>query len=437
MTHQLALTVITPIKPGEMANLRQLLGTLHENRKNPGIIPFETLSNLHFARFFITDFSETVQDLQGNPIQPSLVFETTIDAPLSQHLQDLVTVGAAGFDQIYRYCQGYPDAPTTASRIAYLQTHSVASKPFYINTPGRTVQQIRQEAQLRQAITGFLDSHDWSGKAALDVHQAIQTFVRSQPDLGWAHVPPAPPDLTWRLQETCHKIGVPLLLVGLLVLLLVWLGVIPGFMLLLLVLLVGLGLLRMNEERELPDRKPAKPEVVRQLREDEDFGVQNQVVAIGFFKLGWFRKILSRLVLELADYLIRHVYNRGSLSGLNTIHSARWVILDQGRRLFFTSNYDGSLESYMNDFIDQAFWGLNAIFCNGDGFPKTRWLFWGGIQDEMAYKTFLPTRQVPTQVWYSAYEQLSTVNIQNNALIREKLFAPLSQPEAEAWLRRF
>jgi hypothetical protein len=165
--------------------------------------------------------------------------------------------------------------------------------------------------------------------------------------------------------------------------------------------------------------------------------VQNQIVAIGFFKLGWFRKILSRLILGLADYLIRHLYNRGSLSGLNTIHFARWVVLDQGRRLFFTSNYDGSLESYMNDFIDKAFWGLNAIFCNGDGFPKTRWLFLGGIQDEMAYKTFLPTRQVPTQVWYSAYEPLSTVNIQNNALIRKQLFTPLSQTETEAWLRRF
>ena len=39
--------------------------------------------------------------------------------------------------------------------------------------------------------------------------------------------------------------------------------------------------------------------------------------------------------------------------------------------MFFSSNYDGSLESYMNDFIDKAAWGLNAIFSNGDGFPRT------------------------------------------------------------------
>ena len=90
-------------------------------------------------------------------------------------------------------------------------------------------------------------------------------------------------------------------------------------------------------------------------------------------------------------------------------------------RLFFSSNYDGSLESYMNDFIDKAAWGLNAIFSNGDGFPRTSFLFCGGITDEKAYKRFLPTRQVQSRVWYSAYPHLTTKNIANNAAIRKGL----------------
>jgi hypothetical protein len=134
---------------------------------------------------------------------------------------------------------------------------------------------------------------------------------------------------------------------------------------------------------------------------------------------------------------VRHIYNRGSLSGLNTIHFARWTPLDGGQRMFFSSNYDGSLESYMNDFIDKAAWGLNGIFSNGDGFPRTSFLFCGGITDEKAYKRFLPTRQVQSRVWYSAYPHLTTKNLANNAAIRKGLSDRLNADETKAWLARF
>ncbi|MEW6491098.1 MAG: hypothetical protein AB1589_00905 [Cyanobacteriota bacterium] len=423
MPHQEALTVLAKIKPGETDNLKNLLGSIRENRKREPIIPFNQFNTIHFARLMILDQTE---DLDGNIIQPQLAFLSNFDAPLDRHLQDLATIAGESFDLIFSHCEGYPalDERTPENRITYLRSHLVNSKPFYINTRGRTVQQIRQEAQLRDAIEEFLDSQDWSGRDVMEVRAVIQEFVLSNPDLSWAELPPEEPELSWRLKETLHKIGVPIVALLLSPIILVTLP-------------IGLVLLRMNEEREVPDTSKADPEQIRRLRADEDFGVQNQIIAIGNFKGGWFRKITSRLVLELADYAIRHIYNQGSLSGLNTIHFARWVTLDEGRRLFFTSNYDGSLESYMNDFIDKAFWGLNAIFSNGDGFPKTRWLFFGGIQDEQAYKTFLPTRQIPTQVWYSAYENLSTVNIKNNEMIRRGLFGSMSRSDTEEWLRRF
>ena len=109
--------------------------------------------------------------------------------------------------------------------------------------------------------------------------------------------------------------------------------------------------------------------------------------------------------------------------------------LDGRRRLFFTSNYDGSLESYMDDFIDKAAWGLNAIFSSGDGFPRTCFLVCGGITDEKAYKRFLPTRQVQSQVWYSAYPHLTTKNIANNAAIRQGLSGQMNEEDTRTWLR--
>lgn len=422
MTHQLALTVIAKIKPDAIDDLRTLLGRIAQNHAQLPIVPFQKLETIHFARLMILD---EIKDLRGQVIPASLAMLTNFDAPLDTHLTELATVAAAGLDQVFGHCEGYPEPQSRSvqRRLAFLRSHRVNSKPFYVNTPGRTVQQIHQEEQLRQAIGQFLDQRGPVGTSAAQVRAAIQEFVRQQPDLQWALSPAAPPDLSWRIRETLHKIGVPLLLL-------------PFLPLILLGLPIGLLLLRFHEEREVPDTSKADPELVRQLRADEDFGGQNQVIAIGEFKLGWFRKIVTWIVLELADYLIRHVFNRGSLSGLNTIHFARWVTIDRGRRLFFTSNYDGSLESYMNDFIDKAAWGLNAIFSNGEGFPKTRWLFFGGIRDEQAYKTFLPTRQIPTQVWYSAYPNLSTINIQNNALIRRDLFRRLDQAETETWLQR-
>jgi hypothetical protein len=91
----------------------------------------------------------------------------------------------------------------------------------------------------------------------------------------------------------------------------------------------------------------------------------------------------------------------------------------------------------MNDFIDKAAWGLNAIFSNGDGFPKTCFLFCGGIQDEKAYKKLLPTRQAPSNVWYSAYPHLTTKNIANNEAIRKGLSESMDDTETRHWLRRF
>ena len=72
--------------------------------------------------------------------------------------------------------------------------------------------------------------------------------------------------------------------------------------------------------------------------------------------------------------------SREHLAGVKTIHFARWTFIDDRRRMLFTSNYDGSLENYMDDFIDKIAWSLNAAFSNGVGYPRTRWLIGGGRQ---------------------------------------------------------
>jgi hypothetical protein len=423
MPHQEALTVVDQIKPGQIDALKGLLGTLASHRGTWDVIPFKSLSNVHFARLVV--FDET-KDLEGHVVPARLALLTDVDAPLDGHLHELATISGEGLDRVFGHCQGFPApaARSPDSRIAYLRRHAVPSRVFYVNRYGRSVQQIRQEAELRAAIENFLDTRDFSGKSSMEVRSAIQEFVNKQPELSWAMSLAEPPDLRWRIKEALHRV----LLAGVGVLLAPVVLVLLPFWLI---------LLRRHEKGDVPDTSEASAEARRMFRGDEDFGGQNQVLAIGFLKPGRFRSLTATAILKIADYAVRHIYNRGTLSGLNTIHFARWVGLDNNKTMCFSSNYDGSLESYMNDFIDKAAWGLNAIFSNGDGFPRTAYLFCGGITDEQAYKRFLPTRQVPSRVWYSAYKGLSTKNIANNAEIRAGLFALFDSDQTDAWLRRF
>ena len=80
----------------------------------------------------------------------------------------------------------------------------------------------------------------------------------------------------------------------------------------------------------------------------------NQYTAIGSVKPGLFRRWLLTVLLVLIDYACRHIFTRGFLARVQTIHFARWVFLDDKRRLVFVSNYDGSHEAYMDDFINKV-----------------------------------------------------------------------------------
>jgi hypothetical protein len=90
----------------------------------------------------------------------------------------------------------------------------------------------------------------------------------------------------------------------------------------------------------------------------------------------------------------------------------------------------------MDDFIDKVAWGLNAAFSNGRGYPRTRWLVLGGARDEPAFKNFLRNHQIPTQIWYSAYGDLTAINVAGNAALREGLHGTMTADELDEWAAR-
>jgi hypothetical protein len=161
--------------------------------------------------------------------------------------------------------------------------------------------------------------------------------------------------------------------------------------------------------------------------------VSNQFSAYGMVKPGWFRRWTLVFLLWAANGTTRHIFTRGRLARVPTIHFARWVFLDNRRRLFFVSNYDGSLDSYMDDFIDKVAFGLNIVFSNGVGYPRTRWLILDGAKDEQAFKDYIRKRQLITAVWYKAYPGLTTYDLARNAAVRAAIDGP---PPTDARARR-
>jgi hypothetical protein len=413
MPYQRALTVIAPVRAGARDELESLLATMGNGVANRSVLDFSALSGVHFARLAV------VAEEANAPAQ--LILLSDLDVSPAKHLAELAE--QEGIDRVFGHCEGYPAAPTPGDRRSYLSRHVAKEAARYVNTTGRTARQIKQEAALRDAIEDFLDKGDWSGRDPGEVRRAVQEHVRSDPALTWALEPAERPGRLERFREKVHLVAIPLLLL-------------PLLPLLLLALPVFAVILRIHERRDgTPPHVKQEQGRILELAALEDHLVHNPFMAVGQVKPGKFRLLTLSAVVFGLNYAARHVFNRGNLSGVKTIHFARWVFLDGKRRMFFASNYDGSMESYMNDFIDKVAWGLNLVFSNGVGYPKSRWLVFGGARDELAFKDFLRVNQVPTRVWYSAYGDLTALNIRQNERIRAGLHGDLSSDAERAWVQ--
>lgn len=437
------LNVIARIRPEMLDPLRATLASIARDVRRNGLVPFGSLRTVHFGRFVIL---EPGADVEGNRIPATLVFTTTFDEPRDAHLKELVDVAPAGLERVFSHCEGYPSTlgPVRNRVLEFITPRMVRSAALFIGTHGRTLQQIHQEAELRDAIQDFVDGEslhrDWSTGSALGIRSEIQQMVAGRADLAWARVP-APPELSWPVRH----IGIVLLLaLGLLSAgYLLFLGSLKGLGLVAALIVGGyLGLLslfllvlRIHEIRDAESKVQLPSGHVNRLALTEDFAVQNPMTMVSSTKPGPFRRFTQRLAMALVTLMATFKYNRGSMGGIATIHFAYWVICERGRRLLFFSNYDGSWENYLGDFIDRAAWGLTGAWTCTVGFPKTKFLFFEGARDERRFKAWVRSQQVITQVWYTAYPRLTSRNINDNSELRRGLYGTMTEEQARSWLR--
>ena len=154
-------------------------------------------------------------------------------------------------------------------------------------------------------------------------------------------------------------------------------------------------------------------------------------------KPGWLRHLVLRLVFWVISMAAAYYCRPGTLANIGTIHFARWIRLPGTNKLLFFSNYTGSWESYLEDFILRLHQGLTAVWSNTAGFPRTQNLVEGGAAIGDVFKKWARRQQQPTLFWYSAYPGLTTERVRINAAIRDGLATASTEAAAARWLGCF
>lgn len=211
-------------------------------------------------------------------------------------------------------------------------------------------------------------------------------------------------------------------------------------MVIIISLIATLGLYLRSEHRNKQRYDNPYTDVTEELFENENKVIQNHMISVQRLIPEHFRRLITLpLMLQaIGGVLGKQRFRPGFLANVGTVHSARWLHLPNTDNYIFVSNYDGSFESYLEDFAKNAVEGTNLAWNNCIGFPKIKGLFKGGVQDSDRFKRYARRSMQPTRFWYSAVSDKSAEQIRRNALIRDGLTQDsLTASQAQAWLDLF
>lgn len=415
---QTIFTIITEVEPAKVDALDAVLSDIGADPATNSVLSLAPFDELHFASLTRVDKAD---------LEPTLIFEHNVDGSVDEWLGTLVGGAREGLEAIYANCVGCPASGDGDRLRAYLRSHVVHPGAFHIGATGRSRAQINEEAALHGAIQAFLESDGgrvrFRGSSPEAVRAAVQAFVRSRADLSWAQSTPprqTPEERRGHRRRLAKAIAAAVVASPVLV---------P-------VAAMGLAVLRLKELTDPVQKEPPDPVHVRALSDTEDFVAQNHLASVITVKPGLLRAVTLPLVLYVLNLVARVSYTKGELGGIPSIHFAHWSVFDRGRQLLFLSNFDGSWESYLGDFIDKAAVGLTAVWSNTVNFPRTRFIAFDGATDGPRFRQWARSNQCKSQVWYSAYPRSTMPMIDNNTAIREGLFASLRGGEVRAWLQR-
>jgi hypothetical protein len=111
---------------------------------------------------------------------------------------------------------------------------------------------------------------------------------------------------------------------------------------------------------------------------------------------------------------------------IQTIHYARWVIIDDDTRLLFTSNFDGGLDDYLEEFAERDEVPLNQIFgfCVG----------WPGAKPSGPFIKYVRDHMIEAAYYYAAYPKYTVKEVKRALHWKqetERFLQELAQRRAE------
>lgn len=461
----------------------------------------DALGRVHFASVALLPPMSDQRGGHNDP--PSLMLELAVDDGLTP--RDLITWMVqrqfkllwAIYGAYWRYHGRDGLDPSPQSRqawlIDYLLRHASQADGGFVGARDRTVWQIQREDALfrrtRQQLGQILASPDGMADRAQLASQ-LRQWAWSQADLAWARQPA--PTSFWREGQagrTLFWVG----LIGLAVLGLVlaviaactlWRGWQEGaglwgaawplralaaaqiaaaiYLLLvagLLYLIAPLLIPPWGRARHRPTAATSHtalaPLQVHPTIEQCEAHLARRVghmISLTELRRPWLHRPQLWLRLRIIAWLGHIYFTESILGNAPGIRFGHWHLIDDGRRLLFCSNFDGTFGGYLDDFILSAAegvnlcWGLTEILprraaisghpaiARAQRFPPTRVWMYAGCHNELAFKSYARDSMVPHLHRYEAY-RLTWQDVNRATRLRNALFATPSPVHDEALLR--
>ncbi len=469
VTHSM-VTVVCPItRPGPLDAVRDKVASLGNPAGEEIRTALDIVGTIHFTSLAVVgtgDMDDTGQE------KGALVLEISGDGSTDDVINAMTHAIGHRLRPIFKDVCDLRDGGALND---FLRKHNVNISPsfgsnaglVFSGTPGHSVQRILAEAELADSLREIVERPRGTNHNAAAVLAEARKHVQASGKFAWAFEPgesllERPPGKWWQALTTTLLTPGMFVFVAVLVaafwrmtyvlvfgnppvttfggiatlgtsLLLAVLGILALAALFLVLCFLGL---RRLEDIDRPHNTPVDLKALDKILVHEDHAAQNHLTAISTMKAGTLRRLALRLTFYLISISAQKVFRPGFLANINTIHFARWVLVPGTNRLMFFSNYGGSWESYLEDFIAKAAAGLTGVWSNTEGYPRTRWLFLDGARDGDRFKRWARRQQVPTLFWYSAYPDLNTIRIRANSRIRRGI-AGASDNQARDWLSLF